>query len=237
MVPSRRFAVGLGALAGLGLLAACNHAPTGLRSDRIASPTFQRGGNAAHVSNASDPLPSGERHHGNLSVEPAYDYVTGDVVYMQASGTGPKLTPANGHAVDSLYIVEYPAGSSVGTLDCEGVLGNCPDHDSLFAAVAQGYESGVYGTGDLSAAELDAHVVGHDHLVAGHDGHGSYDVARDVHEILFTNAGAADNHLTTWSSVQAALNDGDAIDLDLGVVIHLSVVSRSVYEHSTPVSG
>ncbi|HKK27502.1 MAG TPA: hypothetical protein VKB18_05440 [Gemmatimonadota bacterium] len=217
------------------LIVGCRQTPTAPLASRAAVRAVGAGGRAAESSPAAGALPSGERRHGQLVSEPAYDFLTGDLIFMQAKG-GVQPAHADARTVGVLYIVEYPTGASVPTLNCVGVPGNCPDHDPLFAQVAQQTMPGVYGTFD--AEHPDVGILGHDHLVSGHDGHGSYDVAREVHEVLFTSAEAAANsHLTTQSAIEAAVEAGDAVDLDLGLAIHLVVVSQSAYETGAPVVG
>ena len=145
-------------------------------------------------------LPTGERVHGQVAVEPAYDDVS----------------------VAPLYLVEYPPSYPGWTLNCMGVPGNCPDHDGLVAGVAVQAEPTVYGT-DASA------VPGHDHLVAGPASHGDFNVAWEVTEVVFTNPTAANNHLTTETAIESAEAAGDVIEIDLGFAFHCSVVPASAY--------
>src|SRR5690242_5862042 len=145
--------------------------------------------------------PSGERLTGQVSVEPAYDDTTGKTVYLATPIRSPFPTHTSMHATAPLYIVEYPPSYPGFTLDCMGVPGNCPDHDSIVAAVATGIRPQVYGT-DPSA------VPGHDHLVAVPASGGDFNVAWEVHEVLFTNAGAANDHLTTDSAIDSAVASG-----------------------------
>ena len=83
---------------------------------------------------AAASLPSGERGHGQVSVEPAYDDVTANVVYLATPAMLAPLNPSNPlngvnpHAVAPLFIVVYPPGTA-GTFNCMGVPGNCPDHE------------------------------------------------------------------------------------------------------------
>src|SRR5215470_11450716 len=83
---------------------------------------------------AAGSLPSGERVHGTTSVEPAYDDMTGGLVYLSTPGHLAPLGPTNviqkvnGNSVADLYLIVYPAGTP-GIFNCMGVPGNCPDHD------------------------------------------------------------------------------------------------------------
>jgi hypothetical protein len=191
--------------------------------------------NSRHVSGvarstspaAADPLPSGERQVGQNSIEPAYDDVTGSFVYLLTPGHGPFPTHTSSHAVAPLYLVEYPPGTTVGTLNCMGVPGNCPDHDAEVAGAATSIMPSVYGTDPTL-------VPGHDHLVAPPAGGGDFNVAWEVIEVLFTKKAAANTHLTTEAAIDAAVARGDAIEVDLGFAFHCSVVSAAAYNNGTP---
>lgn len=176
-------------------------------------------------------LPTGERIVGQSAIEPAYNDVTGNLVYLLTPTRSPFPTHTNAtHSVAPLYLVEYPASAepSVGTLNCMGVPGNCPDHDGIVAGVAVGAEPGVYGN-DPTA------VPGHDHLVGVASSHEDFNVAWEVIEIVFTNSDAANHHLTTIAAVEAAERSGDAIPIDLGFAFHCSVVSAAAYNRGTAI--
>jgi hypothetical protein len=181
---------------------------------------------AIAVSSASV-LPSGERVLGQNSIEPAYNDVTGTLTYLLTPGHGPFPTHTSTNAVAPLYLVEYPPGSTVGTLNCMGVPGNCPDHDAEVAGAATSIMPSVYGTDPTL-------VPGHDHLVATPASGGDFNVAWEVIEVLFTNKAAGNTHLTTESAIDAAVARGDAIEVDLGFAFHCSVVSATAYERGTP---
>jgi hypothetical protein len=179
-------------------------------------------------------LPTGERFLGNASqgrgavIEPAYDLNTGALTYILTPTGAPFPSAANEHAVAPLYIVVYPSTYPGWTLSCMGVPGNCPDHDGLIAGAATAVEPGVYGT-DPGA------VPGHDHLIGLAKSGGDWNVAWHVWVILFTNSLAADTHITTRSQLQAALDSGDAISVDSGIVFNCSAVSAAAYWHGAPV--
>lgn len=176
---------------------------------------------------SATPLPSGERIVGQNSVEPAYNDVTGTITYLLTPGHGPFPTHTSSHAVAPLYLVEYPPGTTVGTLNCMGVPGNCPDHDADVAGAATKIMPSVYGT--------DPTVVpGHDHLVATPASGGDFNVAWEVIEVLFTNKAAGNTHITTEAQIDAAVARGDAITVDLGFAFHCSVVSAAAYAQGTP---
>lgn len=174
--------------------------------------------------------PSGERLIGTAghgaAIEPAYDDSTGAYTYF-LSPLGAFFSKANGHAVAPLYIVVYPSSYPGWTLDCMGVPGNCPDHDGLIAGAATAIEPGVYGT-DPAA------VPGHDHLLGLANTGGDWNVAWHVWVILFTSSAAANTHITTLSQLNTALDDGDAVSVDSGIVFNCAVVPASLYWLGTP---
>ena len=189
-----------------------------------------------HIANASrstvavssaSALPSGERVVGQNSIEPAYNDITGSLTYLLTPGHGPFPTHTSTHAVAPLYLVEYPPGTTVGTLNCMGVPGNCPDHDAEVAGAATSIMPSVYGNDPTL-------VPGHDHLVATPASGGDFNIAWEVVEVLFTNKAAGNTHLTTEAQIDAAVARGDAIEVDLGFAFHCSVVSATAYAQGTP---
>jgi len=173
-------------------------------------------------------LPTGEVRAGQSLIEPAYDYMTGGIVYLRTPVNSPFPTHTNAHSVAPLYLVLYPPGSTVPqnfNLNCAH---NCPDHDDAVAAAGTGIMSDVYGS-NISA------IPGHDHLVGLASTGGDFNVAWEVVVILFTNKTAANNHITTLFQMNAALKSGNAIAVDLLFAFHCSVVSPAAYAHGTPV--
>lgn len=182
--------------------------------------------------------PTGERLIGNghAAIEPAYDADSGEIMYLLTPVGAPLPSHANAHAVSPLYLVEYPPGSTAaagGHFNCEGVPGNCPDHASDVAGVAVGAQPGVYGS-DPAA------VPGHDH-VADPPGKPDFNIAWEVVEVVFTDQGKADGaintRLTTDSQIEAAVQAGDAVEIDLGFAFNCNVVSPAVYWRGTPVGA
>lgn len=207
-----RPAAALGSAAILALLAAC--AP-----DAPTSPTAAAAPRADATSSA---LPSGERLLGNVSIEPAYDYSTGTLVYLGTPIKSPFPTKANAaHATAPLYLIEYPPGSSVGTLNCMGVPGNCPDHDGEVAGAAMSFQPTVYGS-DPTA------IPGHDHLVGAANTGGDFNVAWEVVEVVFTST-AAVHHITTLSDLWTAKNNGQVELHDLGFAFTCNIVPATAY--------
>jgi len=188
----------------------------------------------AAVPASATSAPSGDRLLGNTTqghgaaIEPAYDYNTGSLTYILTPTGAPFPAKANQSAVAPLYIVVYPASYPGWTLNCMGVPGNCPDHDGLIADAATAIEPGVYGT-DPAA------VPGHDHLIGLANTGGDWNVAWHVYVILFTNSAAANSHVTTLTQLQDALDGGDAISVDSGIVFNCSAVPASLYWRGTPI--
>jgi hypothetical protein len=171
-------------------------------------------------------VPSGERDHGQAVIEPAYDYRTGEFVYLSTPKHAADAMHANPNAVSTLFLVVYPnsAASAVGPMICAHEGGdNCPDHGPGIADLAASVMPSVYGAG----------VWGHDHLVDGHGG-SDFRVAWHVVVVLFTSAAAAQTHVTTEAALDAALDAGRAITIDTPIVIHGNLVSDTVYRRATP---
>ncbi len=185
---------------------------------------------ASPMARAGGSLPTGETLVGQSSIEPAYNDVNGNIVYLLTPINAPFPVVSNATASAPLYIVVYPGGSGVGTLNCMALPGNCPDHDGEIAGAATQIMPSVYGH-DPSA------VIGHDHLLAPPASGGDFNIAWHVWLILFTNAPAATHHITTLDGVTAVLTSGDAIKIDAGFAFMCAVVPAAVYNHGTPVQG
>lgn len=182
-------------------------------------------GGAAPVGAAG--VPSGERMVGQSSIEPVYDDMTGAIAYVSTPIHIPSPIHTNPRAWAPFYLPVYPTGSTVGTLNCMGVPGNCPDHDGIIAGAAMGIMPGVYGGG----------VIGHDHLMAGPGSGGDFNIAWEPVLVLFTSTAAANEHITTLAQIDAALARHDVIEVPIApATFHCSVVPAVVYEHGTPVS-
>jgi hypothetical protein len=181
--------------------------------------------------------PSGEHIHGQSSIEPVYDDMTGAVAYVSTPIHVANPVKTNPRAWAPFYLPVYPTGSTVGTLDCMGIPGNCPDHDGLVAGAAMGL-SAASGFGSVYAGG----VIGHDHLMAGPGSGGDFNIAWQPVLVLFTNAKAANTHVTTLAQINALVASGDARLFVTGenglpdLTFHCSVVPAVVYNNGTPVS-
>jgi len=173
-------------------------------------------------------LPTGEVQLGRSFIEPAYDDATGDMIFLLTPLGAPFPVKANHHAVSPLYLIVYPtsAGGFVGTMNCMHPGGdNCPDHGPEIAGAAAAIMPSVYGAG----------VWGHDHLVDAPGG-SEFNVAWEVHLLLFTNSAAANTHITTEEEMDHALDAGDLIDAVPSVTIfNCSVVPARTFNRGTPV--
>ena len=218
---------------------------TGCATDSPTAPAVDSAAGAPTSIAASKPVslmpagvPTGERLVSkNVAIEPAYNADTGDLMYLLTPVKAPLPSHANSHAVSPLYLVEYPPGSTAagsGHFNCEGVPGNCPDHDGLVAGAAVKAMPSVY----MDKDHPNEVPPGHDH-VADPPGKPDFNIAWEVVEVVFTEKGLADDatntRLTTDTQIEAAKAAGDVIYVDLGFAFNCSVVPASLYWKGTPV--
>jgi len=179
----------------------------------------------------ADTLPSGERSHGNVSIEPAYNDADGSIIYLQTPNHHAPLGPTNTtqqvnpHAVAPLYLIVYPAGTS-GIFNCMGVPGNCPDHGGSIAGLASAQMPSVY--------PVATDVPGHDHLVGVAKTGGDFNAPWHVYVELFTSD-AAVHHITTLDDLNVTKSSGGLKEVDTGIVFLCTIVSESSYLAGTPV--
>jgi len=176
---------------------------------------------------ANAQLPSGERQLGQTIIEPGYDDRTGKLIYVMTPEGAPFPSHANAHAISPLFLVVYPnsAAASVGTMNCAHEGGdNCPDHGPGIADLAQATVPSVYGNG----------VWGHDHIMDGPGG-SDFNVTWQVVVVLFTNAAAANTHITTEAQLDAAIDAGDAFTIETPTIFHCNLVSAATYARATPI--
>ena len=99
----------------------------------------------------------------------------------------------------------------------------CPDHGPVIAGGAMQIMPGVYGGG----------VLGHDHLAPSHGT--EFHATEYPMAVLFTSAGAAQEHLTTKAQIEAAAVRGDVIVVPLPDFSFLNaLVNARVYELGKP---
>ena len=171
-------------------------------------------------------LPSGEVKLGQTVIEPAYDDTTGTLVYL-STPMHAVVHPNFAHNVAPIYLPMYPVGSTVGTLNCMDIpVENCPDHGALIAGLAGFVKpNGVYSGG----------VLGHDHLVGIAATGGDFNILWEPVLVLFTNADAANQHVTTLTQIEAALASHNAIAIPLPpATFPCSVVSGAAYARGIP---
>jgi hypothetical protein len=191
---------------------------------------------ASHIAPTTTGVPTGERIVGKAAIEPAYNADSGALMYLLTPEKAPLPSHANGQAVSPLYLVVYPPDWNGATLNCQGIPGNCPDHDAAIAGAAMQMQSAVYGT-DINA------VPGHDHI-GDPPGKPAFNIAWDVVVAAFTPAGVAHwggvanlPHLTTDTAILDAADAGYVQLMDLGFAFNCSVVPASLYWKGTPVGG
>lgn len=187
---------------------------------------------AGNMPTVAQGLPSGERQLGQSFIEPAYNADTGSIVYLLTPLGAPFPSKANAHAVSPLYLVVYPnsAGPSVGVMNCQHFgVENCPDHGTDIAQLAASVVPGVYGAADGSG------VWGHDHIVDP-PGAPDWNVAWQVHVILFTDAESANFHVTTDSQVHDLVDvTHKAIEIVTPIVFNCNIVPSATYRRGVPV--
>ena len=77
--------------------------------------------------------------------------------------------------------------------------------------------------------------MGHDHLVDAPGG-SEFNVAWQVHLLLFTSTAAANTHITTEEEMDAAIDAGELIDAVPNVtVFNCNVVPARTFDLGTPV--
>jgi len=178
----------------------------------------------------ADTLPSGQRTMGQATLEPAYNDLNGNILYLLTPDHAKMHT--NPRAWAPLYVVMYPtsAAGSVGTMNCaHQPADNCPDHGPLLSFLAANvWMPSVYGAG----------VWGHDHLVTGVPPvGGDFNIAWEPIAVLFTSNAAANTHITTEAQLDAAVAAGDAIEIPLPSATFLcAVVPAVIYNMATPVT-
>ncbi len=222
------------------------------------------GASAFALSAAASPAPGpsgevllgGSGPHGGSVIEPVYNDITGAISYVSTPRGTPDPVKSNPTASAPFYLPVYPTSSTVPlnfTLNCQNTAGaplntveNCPDHGPEVAAAVQGIASSF--TGPFTDIYKGG-VAGHDHLMAGpgtQKAGGDFNIAWVPTLVIFTNAAAANVHVTTLAQINADVNDSppDAILVPLdgsngtpNKTFHCSVVPATVYNNGTPFEG
>ena len=160
---------------------------------------------------------SGMRAFGQVTVEPAVDYSTGNQIFLLTPNNVP--TPANAaqRAHAPLYLPLYPTISSVpaNSLNCTPT--NC-NHVQNF-----GYP-----------------IKGHDHLVGMASTHGDFNVAWDVILVPFTpkgfHDGAINHRILTLVDLNKAIANGWVSEINTHFSFNCSITSETTYLHGTPLT-
>src|SRR5262249_23261664 len=138
--------------------------------------------------------PTGQRTHGQSSLEAVFNAENyGEIGYINTPNGTQHPVPSNPNSWSPIYVVEYPAGSTINTggsgatgpLNCIHSPGpeNCPTHGNDIANAAHAITPSVYGTGQTAP-------LGHDHVMDFHGGE-DWNVAWEPVLVLFTPAGVA----------------------------------------------
>lgn len=184
----------------------------------------------------ADPGPTGQVAFGRVTVEPAYDDMTGSLIYLLTPDKAPFPSKANSIATAPMYLPMYPTSSTVSLFNC--LPTNC-DHVQVLPpglVTSLGLQS-VYPTGTISTkygSFTGGLVKGHDHLVGVAKTGGDFNVAWHVYLVLFTPQGVGNGTinqpLRTLQDVNAAIARGDAVGpIDSGIVFNCSITSEATY--------
>lgn len=198
---------------------------------------------AALFATAASAQPSGQRAFGQATVEPAYDDQTGALIYLLTPEKAPLPSKANPRAVSPLYLVAYPDTTTIdpGTLNCQPH--NC-GHVNVLPFPAPGYTNGGASCTDWGLpANSCGLLAGHDHLVGLPQTGGDWNIAWQVHLIVFTpkgfQDGAIDRHLLTEDDLfgtGGVVTNADAVDIPTDIVFNCSLAPEAIYLKATPLS-
>ncbi len=167
----------------------------------------------AGASNAQITWYSGQRAFGQVVIEPAVDSATGNEIFLLTPNKAPLPSKAAPRAHAPMYLVLYPAASTIdaNTLNCQPA--NC-DHVQTFQYPLRGHD----------------HLVGVPHT-------GDFNVAWDVVLVAFTQKGfddgAINNRILTLEKLNAALNAGEVIPIGPVTSFNCSITSATTYLKGT----
>ena len=180
-------------------------------------------------------MPTGEVVTGNSQLEPAYNDLTGNLMYLLTPLGTPLVDPTNTKATAPLYIIVYPVSvaTAIGTVNCQHEpMDNCPDHGPEIAGLAESVNPTVYPVHG---------VLGHDHIGTGHPSTppagGDYNTAWVPTAVLFNTTAAAATHITTLTQLNAAINAKSVTVIPLpATTFQCSPVLVQVYNLGKPVT-
>ena len=159
---------------------------------------------------------SGMRAFGQVTVEPAVDLATGNEIFLLTPNNAPMPVNAAGRAHAPLYLVLYPAASTIpaDSLNCQPT--NC-NHAQTFAYPLKGHD----------------HLVGVPHT-------GDFNVAWDVILVAFTpkgfGDGAIDTRILTLTQLNAAVANVDVTEIGPVTDFNCSITSITTYLRGTPLT-
>ncbi len=166
---------------------------------------------------------SGQRAFGQVTVEPAVNDADGSQIFLLTPNGSPSGSPADPSTVAQrahapLYLPLYPAISTIPASSLNCTPANC-DHARM----------GPYP------------LKGHDHLVGVASTHGDFNVAWDVHPVIFTakgfGDGAINQRILTLTGLMTAAHNGDVFIVPTPVhTFNCSVVSEATYLKGTPIT-
>jgi hypothetical protein len=160
---------------------------------------------------------SGMRAFGQVTVEPAVDLATGNEIFLL---TPNKVQAGPVHAAEPatapLYLTLYPTASTLSASLFNCLPTNC-DHAQTFAYPLKGHD----------------HLVGVPHT-------GDFNVAWDVILVAFTpqgfGDGAINTRILTLTQLDAAVANGDVVEIDIGFSFNCSITSVTTYLKGTPLA-
>lgn len=188
------------------------------------------------------PYYSGQMSVPQGDVEPAIDYKTGNIVFLMSPAKVPLPTHANPRAQTPLYMVLYPASSTIPANHFVCQPENCAHfnvlpfpNDNYGALEGSEAACAVFNGGNPCSL-----VKGHDHLVGVSRTGGHSTSIWDLHLIVFTEQAFTDGvinmRITTLGQLQSLLVDGYVTDVPTGVSFLGTIVPLRLYEKGTPVS-
>ena len=187
-------------------------------------------------------VPSGQRAEGQYEVEPAFNYSTGNTVYLLTPLKAPFPSHANPQATAPFFQVIYPVSSTIpaSELNCQPT--NC-DHTNVLPFADSDYGALLGSDQPCEAFNGGAPcspVKGHDHLIGAAPSGGDFDVAWHIWFVIFTQAGfmdgAINTRVTTLSQIKELVSNGDAYYFDTGIAFNCSLTSKGTYDIGTPVA-
>lgn len=195
---------------------------------------------------------SGQTAFGQVSVEPAFDDATGNVVFLLTPNGAPLPSKANSHAQDTLYIPVYPTNSTISPshLQCQTGeatnSGNCnhlqvlPFFDPHYDRNADDENGSSRACQDYNGGKPCTVYLGHDHLIGVPKTGGAFNVAWAVKLVIFTPTGIGDGainkRITTLSDLDSLIVNKDVAIAPTPIVFNCSIVSQTVYERGAPLT-